>query len=93
MSFNGSANWGTWELGNWLVNDEGLYLASRRLVAGLDADEAALELREWVEDLVASECVEYLASGTERPLYDAVMDEGADAIDWAELVEVCQEGE
>lgn len=48
MTYNGWANWETWNLYNWISSDEGTYEAARDVVRG--AEDPADALHQWIYD-------------------------------------------
>lgn len=54
MSYNGWANYETWNLHLWLSNDEGSQAMAEELCEGVELHEAADRLKDWAEEHVAS---------------------------------------
>jgi len=76
--YDGFANWGTWDITNIIWGDRACEMGM--LLSLVAADDAALELRETVEEMASYE-------PADGPLRSTLMREGTDNIDWDGLVE------
>lgn len=75
-SYNGRANWETWNLKLWLDNDEGTYREVQRMLRRSSSVEN-------LEDQLKGFCIEVFPDGT--PDMDGAKD--LFAVDWTEIAE------
>jgi len=90
-SYNGYANYKTWNVGLWIDNNEGLYnhVTEEALEFYRDNDDddgqAAIDLAEWLESFFAEE--EALKSEYQPSVHSDLLSHAWGMVDWHELAD------
>lgn len=81
--YNGWTNYETWAVNLWLSNDEGSYNTLIETVRGHTEDDAAVAVREWVEDMNP------LAD--DASLFSDLLTTALQGVNWREIVRAVRE--